>query len=37
MMIQEGAKMLTENPYRKVDEIIKELICNNAGYCPCDI
>ncbi len=37
MMIQEGAKMLTESPYRKVDEIIKELICNNAGYCPCDI
>jgi hypothetical protein len=37
MMIQEGAKMLTENLYRKVDEIIKELICNNAGYCPCDI
>jgi len=35
MMIQEGVKMLQEDPYRNIDSIIKDLICNNAGYCPC--
>lgn len=37
MMIKEGAEMLIANPYKRVDDIIRELICNNAGYCPCDI
>lgn len=35
MMLQEGVKMLEENKYRNIDSIIRELICNNAGYCPC--
>ena len=35
MMLQEGVKMLQEDKYRNVDNIIRELICNNAGYCPC--
>jgi hypothetical protein len=37
MMIKEGTEMLIANPYKRVDDIIRELICNNAGYCPCDI
>ena len=35
MMLQEGVDMLINDPYRNIDSIIKELICNNAGYCPC--
>jgi hypothetical protein len=35
MILQEGVKMLQEDKYRNVDNIIRELICNNAGYCPC--
>ena len=37
MMLKEGTEMLISNPYKRVDDIIRELICNNAGYCPCDI
>lgn len=35
MMIQEGVSMLLENKYKSIDDIIREIICNNAGYCPC--
>jgi hypothetical protein len=35
MMLQEGVKMIEENKYKNVDDIIRDLICNNAGYCPC--
>lgn len=35
MMIQEGVSMILENKYKNIDDIIREIICNNAGYCPC--
>jgi hypothetical protein len=35
MMIQEGVAMILENKYKNIDDIIREIICNNAGYCPC--
>lgn len=35
MMLQEGVDILANDPYKNIDLIIKELICNNAGYCPC--
>lgn len=35
MMLQEGVKMIEENKYKNIDDIIRDLICNNAGYCPC--
>jgi hypothetical protein len=35
MMIQEGVAMILENKYKNIDDIVREIICNNAGYCPC--
>jgi hypothetical protein len=35
MYLQEG-KTISNNRNSKIDIILKELICINAGYCPCD-
>jgi hypothetical protein len=35
MYLQEG-KTISNDRNSKIDSILKELICINAGYCPCD-
>ena len=35
MYLQEG-KTISNDKNSKIDSILKELICINAGYCPCD-
>ncbi len=33
MSLNEGLEIL--NSHKRVDDILRELICNNSGYCPC--
>lgn len=35
MMLKEGYESIRDMSYKKIDDIIRELICNNSGYCPC--
>jgi hypothetical protein len=35
MMLKEGYANQTQINNKKIDDIIRELICNNSGYCPC--
>jgi hypothetical protein len=35
LYLNEGAETKEQSIYSKIDETLLELICNNAGYCPC--
>lgn len=35
MMLKEGYESIGDMSYKKIDDIIRELVCNNSGYCPC--
>jgi hypothetical protein len=35
MMLKEGYDPKIESTYSRIDSIMRDIICNNSGYCPC--
>jgi len=35
MGLNEGVDITIKDSYKRIDDILRELICNNSGYCPC--
>ena len=33
--LNEGRQAVYTNSYKKVDDILREIICDHSGYCPC--
>ncbi len=35
--LKEGKEYIAQSKYEDINRIITEIICNRAGYCPCDL